>query len=95
MRITTTKLFLLLISFLCSLVIIGKSTAADRLRFAYPAKSLNYLPITLGRDRGIFQAEGVDLQMVLVTSTIQVTALTTGKINVSGGERRNLNRRCD
>jgi NitT/TauT family transport system substrate-binding protein len=62
------------------------SFAADRVRFAYPAKSLNYLPITLGRDKGIFQAEGVDLQMVLVGSTIQVTALTTGDIDFSGAQ---------
>jgi NitT/TauT family transport system substrate-binding protein len=60
--------------------------AADRVRFAYPAKSLNYLPITLGRDKGIFQAEGVDLQMVLVASTIQVAALTTGDIDFSGAQ---------
>jgi len=59
---------------------------ADRVRFAYPAKSLNYLPITMGRDRGIFQAEGIDLQMVLVASTIQVTALTTGDIDFSGAQ---------
>ena len=60
--------------------------AADRVRFAYPAKSLNYLPITMGRDRGMFQAEGIDLQMVLVGSTIQVAALTTGDIDFSGAQ---------
>jgi NitT/TauT family transport system substrate-binding protein len=60
--------------------------AADRVRFAYPAKSLNYLPITLGRDKGIFQSEGIELQLVLVASTIQVTALTTGDIDFSGAQ---------
>ena len=60
--------------------------AADRIRFAYPAKSLNYLPITMGRDKGIFQAEGIDLQMILVASTIQVAALTTGDIEFSGAQ---------
>lgn len=60
--------------------------AADRVRFAYPAKSLNYLPITMGRDKGIFQAEGIDLQMILVASTIQVAALTTGDIDFSGAQ---------
>ena len=60
--------------------------AADRVRFAYPAKSLNYLPVTLGRDKGIFQSEGIDLQMVLVTSTIQVSALATGDIDFSGAQ---------
>ena len=68
------------------LLIPGKHFAADRVRFAYPAKSLNYLPVTLGRDKGIFQAEGIDLQMVLVASTIQVTALTTGDIDFSGAQ---------
>ncbi|HYT56623.1 MAG TPA: ABC transporter substrate-binding protein [Verrucomicrobiae bacterium] len=62
------------------------SFAADRVRFAYPAKSLNYLPITIGRDKGIFQAEGIDLQMILVASTIQVAALTTGDIDFSGAQ---------
>jgi len=62
------------------------SIAVDRVRFAYPAKSLNYLPITMGRDKGIFQAEGIELQMVLVASTIQVTALTTGDIDFSGAQ---------
>jgi len=60
--------------------------AADRIRFAYPAKSLNYLPLPLGRDKGIYQSEGIDLQMVLVTSPIQVTALTTGDIDFSGAQ---------
>jgi NitT/TauT family transport system substrate-binding protein len=60
--------------------------AADRVRFADPAKSLNYLPITMGREKGIFQNEGIDLQMVLVASTIQVTALTTGDIDFSGAQ---------
>ncbi|TMA56347.1 MAG: hypothetical protein E6J73_21275, partial [Deltaproteobacteria bacterium] len=64
----------------------SQSLAADRVRFAYPAKSLYYLPITMGRDKGIFEAEGIDLQMVLVASTIQVTALTTGDIDFSGAQ---------
>jgi NitT/TauT family transport system substrate-binding protein len=76
----------------CSALIIGVllsvsiSAAADRVRFAYPAKSLNYLPTTLGRDKGIFAGEGIDLQMILVSSTIQVTALTTGDIDFSGAQ---------
>ena len=46
--------------------------AADKIRFAYPAKSLNYLPVMLGRDKGMYQTEDIDLQMVLVTSPVQV-----------------------
>jgi ABC-type nitrate/sulfonate/bicarbonate transport system substrate-binding protein len=68
------------------LVSVDLAAAADHVRFAYPAKSLNYLPVTLGRDKGIFQVEGLELQMVLVASTIQVTALTTGDIDFSGAQ---------
>jgi ABC-type nitrate/sulfonate/bicarbonate transport system substrate-binding protein len=59
---------------------------AERIRFAYPAKSLNYLPVMLGRDKGIYLTEGIDLQMVLVTSPVQVTALTTSDIDFSGAQ---------
>jgi NitT/TauT family transport system substrate-binding protein len=40
----------------------------------------------MGRDKGIFQGEGIELQMVLVASTIQVAALTTGDIDFSGAQ---------
>jgi NitT/TauT family transport system substrate-binding protein len=63
---------------------------ADKIRFAYPAKSLNYLPVMLGRDKGIYQSEGIDLQMILVTSPVQVTALTTGDIDFSGAQSQVL-----
>jgi NitT/TauT family transport system substrate-binding protein len=76
----------LFVLFLLGLLIAGTAHAADRVRFAYPAKSLNYLPMTLGRDKGIFAGEGIDLQMILVASTIQVTALTTGDIDFSGAQ---------
>lgn len=79
------KILVLVISLLLGWIN-GRSLAADRVRFAYPAKSLNYLPVTLGRDKGIFQSEGIDLQMVLVASTIQVTALSTGDIEFSGAQ---------
>lgn len=79
---TFVGILLLIIGFWSS----WEAFAADRVRFAYPAKSLNYLPITMGRDKGIFQAEAIDLQMILVASTIQVAALTTGDIDFSGAQ---------
>jgi ABC-type nitrate/sulfonate/bicarbonate transport system substrate-binding protein len=78
--------YLVTVPFFALLLFSDLNFAADRVRFAYPAKSLNYLPVTMGRDKGIFQGEGVDLQMVLVASTIQVTALTTGDIDFSGAQ---------
>jgi ABC-type nitrate/sulfonate/bicarbonate transport system substrate-binding protein len=60
--------------------------AAEKVRYAYPAKSLNYLPLFLGKDKGIYASEGIDLELVLVTSRIQVTALTTGDLEFSGAQ---------
>ena len=60
--------------------------AAEKVRYAYPAKSLNYLPLFLGKDKGIYATEEIDLELVLVTSRIQVTALTTGDLEFSGAQ---------
>src|SRR5499433_3677863 len=74
------------IAFLAIVLTVDPCRGIDRIRFAYPAKSLNYLPVMVGRDKGIYQAEGIDLQMVLVTSPVQVTALATGDIDFSGAQ---------
>lgn len=60
--------------------------AAEKVRYAYPAKSLNYLPLFLGKEKGIYASESIDLELVLVTSRIQVTALTTGDLEFSGAQ---------
>jgi NitT/TauT family transport system substrate-binding protein len=82
----TRRLFLAVMALAALFFGTAPGHGADRVRFAYPAKSLNYLPITMGRDKGIFQGEGIDLQMILVASTIQVAALTTGDIDFSGAQ---------
>ena len=80
------KAFSGVIAFVAIVLSVDLCLGADRIRFAYPAKSLNYLPVMLGRDKGIYQTEGIDLQMVLVTSPVQVTALTTSDIDFSGAQ---------
>src|SRR5215470_6948786 len=74
------------IAFLAIVLTVDPCRGIDRIRFAYPAKSLNYLPVMVGRDKGIYQAEGIDIQLVLVTSPVQVTALTTADIDFSGAQ---------
>ena len=60
------------------------AVAADRLRVAYPSKSLNYLPLFLARDKGIYQSEGVDLELIQVNTQIASKALLTGDLDFSG-----------
>jgi ABC-type nitrate/sulfonate/bicarbonate transport system substrate-binding protein len=70
------------------LLSLTSSLGAERIRYAYPAKSLNFLPIFLGNEKGIFAAEGIDLEPILVASPIQVAALTTGDLEFSGARVR-------
>ncbi|HUK42415.1 MAG TPA: ABC transporter substrate-binding protein [Candidatus Acidoferrales bacterium] len=58
--------------------------AAERARFAYPSKSLNYLPLFFGKDKGIYQAEGIDLELIQVSAPIAAKALLTHDLDFSG-----------
>jgi ABC-type nitrate/sulfonate/bicarbonate transport system substrate-binding protein len=60
------------------------SSAAERIRFAYPSKSLNYLPLFLGKDKGIYQTEGIDLELIQVNTQIAAKALLTADLDFSG-----------
>ena len=60
------------------------SSAADRVRFAYPSKSLNYLPLFLGKDKGIYPAEGIDLELIQANVQIAARALLTNDLDFSG-----------
>ncbi len=62
------------------------SEAAEIVRFAYPSKSLNYLPLILGKHKGFYQAEGINLELIQVASMISVKALTTGDLEFSGAQ---------
>ncbi len=75
---------LLLIIALLSLS--GLSEAAEVVRFAYPAKSLNYLPLFLGKAKGLYEGEGIDLNLVQVSSILSAKALTTGDLEFSGSD---------
>ena len=63
----------------------NSASAADRLRVAYPSKSLNYLPLFLAKDKGIYQSEGVDLELIQVNTQIASKASSpTGDLDFSG-----------
>jgi ABC-type nitrate/sulfonate/bicarbonate transport system substrate-binding protein len=72
---------LLLLIFVCPIL----SSAAEKARFAYPSKSLNFLPLYVGKDKGIYQAEGIDLEPVQVNTQIASKALLTGDLDFSAG----------
>lgn len=75
-----------LFTFLIIVLLYAPVAAAETVRFAYPAKSLNYLPLFLGKHKGIPQAEGVDLDLIQVASMISAKALMTGDLEFSGAQ---------
>jgi NitT/TauT family transport system substrate-binding protein len=75
-----------LFTFLIIVLLYAPVVAAETVRFAYPAKSLNYLPLFLGKHKGIPQAEGVDLDLIQVASMISAKALMTGDLDFSGAQ---------
>jgi ABC-type nitrate/sulfonate/bicarbonate transport system substrate-binding protein len=51
------------------------------LKMAIPAKSLAFLPYFLGVEKGIFESEGILLEMPLMASNLAVASLTTGELS--------------
>ncbi|MBI4490405.1 MAG: ABC transporter substrate-binding protein [Deltaproteobacteria bacterium] len=79
-----------LFTFLIIVLLYAPLAAAETVRFAYPAKSLNYLPLVLGKDKGIYQAEGIGLELIQVASMISAKALMTGDLEFSGAQAQVL-----
>ncbi len=46
--------------------------AAEKVRYAYPAKSLNYLPLFLGKEKGIYAGEGISGAQSQVSSAAAI-----------------------
>lgn len=76
-----TLLHLLLLS-----VILLAPTAArpELLRVALSTKDFGYLPLYVGMRTGMFAQENLDVQWIQVGSSVVVTALLAGEIDVAG-----------
>ena len=47
---------------------------------AIPAKSLAFLPYYVGKDKGLFEADGIDLEIQIIQSNLAVAAMTAGEL---------------
>jgi ABC-type nitrate/sulfonate/bicarbonate transport system substrate-binding protein len=56
----------------------------EKVTLGVPAKSLGYLPVYLGRDKGIFAEEGIDLEIVVVPAEVSMAGLLSGSLDYSG-----------
>ncbi|HEX9442531.1 MAG TPA: ABC transporter substrate-binding protein [Candidatus Binatia bacterium] len=61
----------------------GARRAPERAKLTVPAKSLTFFPYYFGRDRRIFDEEGVDLELIVIRPPLGVTALQAGELDYS------------
>lgn len=53
----------------------------EKVRIAVPVKSMNYVPLFLGKEKGLFRDEGIDLELIMIPGTIAGATLQAGEID--------------
>ena len=83
------KSFTWLITLLALVLVIQSNALAqqgkplERVRLTVPAKSLTFIPYYFGKAHGFFAREGIDLEIIVMRSPLDVTALAAGELNYS------------
>lgn len=64
----------------------GSASAAtlERVRVALSTKDYGYLPLFVGMRAGLFKEEGLEVQWLVINTSIVVTALMGGELDVAG-----------
>lgn len=55
----------------------------EKVRLTVPAKSLTFVPYYFGKSLGLFEKEGIDLELVVMRPPLGVTALLAGELDYS------------
>ena len=77
--------FLLLCGLLCALAITGSSVAQEKIRIAYVGPSLSNLPLLAAKQMGTFARQGLDAEILLLTSQLSAVALGAGELEYVAG----------
>ncbi|MBI4529257.1 MAG: ABC transporter substrate-binding protein [Deltaproteobacteria bacterium] len=56
-----------------------------RFRLGYSALSLSFLPHLIARDAGIFQKQGIEIELIQMAGPLQVAALAAGELDFGSG----------
>lgn len=84
------KYFAKLIAVSIALLMLSNSGAAqerrapEKVRLAVAAKALTLLPYYFGKSKGIFEREGIDLEIIAMRPPIGVAALAAGEVDYGG-----------
>ena len=81
---TTIRLLLRAMALGIGLVLFSINARAELFRVALSTKDFGYLPLYVGMRSGLFAQEGLEIQWIVVNSSVVVTALIAGEIDVAG-----------
>ena len=56
----------------------------EKVRLTVAAKALTYLPYYFGKSKGLFEKEGLDLEIIIMRPPIGVTALAAAEVDYTG-----------
>lgn len=79
MKVKNIFLFALLIVSLCCF----SAAAADKIRFAIPSRSVSVMPFYIAGQEGFYRDEGLELEMIHMSSLTAVTATLAGSVEFS------------
>ena len=80
----TIRLLLRAMALGIGLVLFSINARAELFRVALSTKGFGYLPLYVGMRSGLFAQEGLEIQWIVVNSSVVVTALIAGEIDVAG-----------
>jgi len=79
-----TRTFAIVLIFAAIFVPSFRQAHAELFRVAFPTKDFGYLPLYVGMRSGFFAQENLEVQWLVVNSSVVVTALMAGEIDVAG-----------
>jgi NitT/TauT family transport system substrate-binding protein len=60
-----------------------QAVALDRVRVALSTRDFGYLPLFVGMRAGLFREEGLEIQWIQVNTSVVITALISGELDVA------------
>jgi NitT/TauT family transport system substrate-binding protein len=79
-----TIALLFVLSLIPSLVLAQQDKKLERVRLAVAAKALTLLPYYFGKAKGIFEREGIDLEIIAMRPPVGIAALQAGEVDYGG-----------
>ena len=59
----------------------GSAHASDKVRIGFPDRAAQFVPLTLGEQRGFFSEEGLHAEFIRIVPTVAIAALVSGEID--------------